>query len=210
MLVVSGLHFGFRHRPLFQGLDFRVSCKELAHLVGPNGCGKSTLMNIIAGLLEPDKGTVAFESPGDGVDDRRHFLEYLPAEANGLYVKMDAVDNLRYWSELRGQRFSQEDVYRALDVWGLNQPYLRERFPVERFSTGMKRRLAMARLTLSSAPCWLLDEPGYGLDKFAMSVLHQELARHLLHKGMVVVVSHDVSFLEGLITKTIALGGARE
>lgn len=208
MLVVSRLSFGYRHRRLFSELSMTVAAGELVHLAGPNGAGKSTCMAIIAGLLTADGGSVEFfPSPGGvAAEDRRHWQEYLPAEGNGLYLKMDATQNLLFWSRLRGLNLDAEAVHAALDPWGLSHPLLRQGFAVEKFSTGMKRRLALARLALSPAPCWLLDEPVYGLDAQAMDIFQARLSAHLQRGGMALVVSHDLKPLTGLISRSVALG----
>jgi heme exporter protein A len=184
---------------------------ELIHLVGPNGAGKSTLVAIVAGLLRADTGSVEYFPQGDAegpAEDRRLFLEYLPAEANGLFVKMDAVQNLSFWAQLRGVEASEERLFEALRRWHLDHPLLRQRFPVEKFSTGMKRRLALARLELSPAPCWLLDEPVYGLDAEATVAFTRLVAGHLAKGGLALVVSHETKPLEGLVTRSVTLGSA--
>lgn len=211
MLALQKLAFGFRHRPLFHDLSFSVAPGELVHLAGPNGAGKSTLMAVVAGLLEPTAGKIEYRPDKGAVglaDDRREFMEYMPAEANGLYVKMDATQNLLFWARLRGKALVPADVHAALGVWNLNHPLLRDNFPVEKFSTGMKRRLALARLGLSPAPCWLLDEPLYGLDVQAMTMFTGMLKDHLAQGGLALVVSHDLKPVESLITRTVTLKGA--
>ena len=205
MLVLKNLSFGFRHRRLFSDLSLSVGPGELVHLAGPNGAGKSTLMSVVAGLLSPDKGEVEYLTNGAPVDDRREHLEYLPAEANGLYVKMDATQNLLFWSRLRGRALTREAAFQALEPWNLNHALLRDGFPVEKFSTGMKRRLALSRLGLSPAPGWLLDEPVYGLDAQAMGIFHEQLKAHLAKGGLALVISHDLKPLEGLITRTVTV-----
>lgn len=184
-----------------------MSPGELVHLAGPNGAGKSTFMAIVAGLLAADRGAVDFVEGGQAVDDRRAYCEYLPAEANGLHVKMDAVRNLRYWTALRGVEPEESVLVAALARWKLDHPLIRTDFPVEKFSTGMKRRLALARLSLSPAPLWLLDEPVYGLDAEAMAVFTRLLEEHLARKGLALVISHDLKPLEALISRTVDLGG---
>ena len=209
MLRISKLSFGFRHRPLFQDVSLTVDRGELVHLVGPNGAGKSTFMSVVAGLLTAEKGAVDYIPYGSSepASDRRTYSEYLPAEANGLHVKMDAVTNLRFWTALRGEAASDVAIETALAHWNLDHPLLRHDFAVEKFSTGMKRRLALARLSLSPAPLWLLDEPVYGLDTQAMQVFSSLLGSHMKKGGLALVISHDLKPLDGLITRSVGLGG---
>mgnify|MGYP006228985009 CR=1 FL=1 len=207
MLVVDQLTFGFRNRPLFKNVSFKVEPSKCLQLAGPNGVGKSTMMSILAGLIKASEGTIEFETDGKPEKDRREFVEYLPAEANGLYMKMDALSNLTFWAKLRGADASDQDLTDALERWDLNHPFLRDGFPVEKFSTGMKRRLALARMSLSNAPCWLLDEPLYGLDAKAVSAARELIQNHITKGGMAVVISHDLVPFEGLISEVVDLAG---
>lgn len=203
MLVISKLSFKFRHRRLFHDLSLTSGPGDLWHISGPNGVGKSTFLSVVAGLLSPSSGDITLTWDQKLVEDRRSHLEYLPAEANGLYLKMDAVQNLKFWSELRGLGLDDAAIFGALEPWGLNHPLLRDGFPIEKYSTGMKRRLALARLDLSPTPGWLLDEPLYGLDQQALTVFRERLRHHLSRGGFALLVSHDLEPFRDLITGSL-------
>lgn len=192
MLVVEDLQFGFRHRPLIRNLSFSLNPGQLMHLQGPNGCGKTTLLNLLTGLYQPGGGRIRLLDGEQELDPPRH-REYLASESNGLYGKLDAMTNLRFWSSLRGRYPDEQALIGELAAWKLDHPLVRSGFPVERFSTGMKRRLALARLNLSGTRLWLLDEPLNGLDPGGISAFEQGLRRHLDHQGMAIMVSHDAS-----------------
>lgn len=204
MLHVDHLGFGFQHRLLFERVCFNVQAGDLHLLVGGNGTGKSTLLNILAGLLSPTKGTYRYDP-----SERSQTIEFLQAEANGLFYKMDAVQNLRYWASLRGQQLQRDDIYRELERWQLNHPFIRENFPVEKYSTGMKRRLALARVVLSQRKLWLLDEPFHGLDQKALSIFNQALDEHRKLGGAALVVSHDLAPFANTDHATIQLESFR-
>ena len=193
MLSVKSLTFSYENRAIFKDLNLTVQSGITLHLKGANGVGKSTLLKIIAGALQAQKGTIEFTIKGRTYSQIQGFCEYLPAENNSLYLKMDALSNLSYWFKLRGLSYSKDEIFELLDIWGLGHPLIRENFAVENFSTGMKRRLAILRLILSKTPCWLLDEPSYGLDKRGITLLQQALKDHLSKKGMAMIVSHDES-----------------
>lgn len=197
MLKVKDLNFGFRFRPILKGVSFDLKEGEILHITGQNGCGKSTLMSILAGLMREQSGSITFTGESkEKSPDRRHYLEYLPAEANGLYGKMDAVHNLQFWLHLRGQKPKEQEILDELALWELDHPLICKNFPVERFSTGMKRRLALARVHMSKAPVWLLDEPLYGLDTKGIEQFQTILKEHLEANGSALVVSHDTAPLE--------------
>ena len=196
MLKVSKLNFGYKFRPIIKGLDFHLDEGQLLHISGPNGCGKTTLMSILAGLIQESSGSIEYKHQGNVSKDRREHIEYLPAEANGLYGKMDAMENLRFWVSLRGLSYSDEQIIEELKLWSLDHPLIRKNFAIEKYSTGMKRRLSLARVNLSNAPVWLLDEPLYGLDVKGIQQFQNILKQHLEGGGAAIVVSHDVAPLE--------------
>ncbi|MBC7661907.1 MAG: heme ABC exporter ATP-binding protein CcmA [Chitinophagaceae bacterium] len=197
MLEIKSLGFKYQYKTILSGLSFDAKPGEILHITGPNGSGKTTLMSILAGLRKESAGTIHYRLPdGTTALDRRSFVEYLPAEANALFGKMDAMSNLRLWLRLRGLDDSDNAIRPILKNWELDHPLIRENFSVESFSTGMKRRLALARLELSKTPCWLLDEPLYGLDAKGIDTFQTMLNGHLLSQGITIIVSHDIAPLE--------------
>lgn len=207
MLSVKSLSFSFKHRPLFKELSFDLSDGDVFHLTGENGTGKSTLMSILAGFRSPTLGEIAYFTNGKEIEDRREFLEYLSAEANGLYMKMDATQNLNFWSQARGLTLDPHVIKEELTSWGLGHELVRINFSVEKFSTGMRRRLALARLNLSNAKVWLLDEPIYGLDTKGIDKFREILTKHRDQGGSCLVISHDTAPLKNIVTKQITLQG---
>lgn len=159
-------------------------------LRGPNGSGKTTLMSLMAGLLRPHQGKI-FLRDGSAIKSPRGNLAYLPAEGNGWFARMDAISNLRFWSRLGGRTVSDKELHAAARQWGIPELVLRRALPVEKFSTGMKRRLSFARLELAQQTGWLLDEPLSGLDVTGVEQFQQLLGRHLANGGYVAYISHD-------------------
>ena len=145
-------------------------------LTGPNGSGKSTLLRLLAGLLRPAAGTLTW----DGADA----LADLPAHARRVaYVghqdavkpALTAAENLRFAARLDGGA-----VGAALATIGLEE--LAD-LPARMLSAGQRRRLALARLALSRAPLWLLDEPTLGLDAASVERFGAMLAAHRAAAG---------------------------
>ncbi|MEY4632075.1 MAG: hypothetical protein RIQ81_2195 [Pseudomonadota bacterium] len=202
---IRGAGFAWPGRSLFKGIDLNLAAGELVHLRGANGTGKSTFMRICAGLLEPASGTIDC-TPG--------IFEYLPAENNGFHLKLGAADNLRFWRTLRtGKTCTDAEILALLRRWSLAHPLVagtgafRGVLPVAKFSTGMKRRLALARLELDGARLWLLDEPVSGLDEEAVATFKDALEKHLSSGGAALVISHDTRVFTGLQYRTLDLTG---
>ncbi len=190
MLVVEQLQFAFPVRPLFQDLSFQIAPGQLMQLRGPNGSGKTTLMSLMAGLLRPHGGKI-FLREGATIKSTRGEVAYLPAEGNGWFGRMDAVSNLRFWSRLGGRTVDDKALHDAARNWGIPEMVLRRALPVEKFSTGMKRRLSFARLELAQQTAWLLDEPLSGLDTIGIQQFQNLLGKHLAQGGLAAYISHD-------------------
>ncbi|MCX6126236.1 MAG: heme ABC exporter ATP-binding protein CcmA [Proteobacteria bacterium] len=210
MLTVNNLSFAFGARRLFESISFDLKPGHVIRLSGPNGAGKSTLMSILAGLNVSSSGNLSFESPSGSYEtDHRQWTAWIPPDANALQPNLSAVQNLSFWLDVRGRTVSTAEFSAMLSDWGLTGVYVTQHLPVGLFSTGMKRRLALARLMLSKAKLWLLDEPLFGLDAIACEQLRRELKEHLDQGGSAVVITHDDRLLENLPFATVSLGSSK-
>lgn len=210
MLRAEGISFSFRNLPILHNVGFEVAGGTVLQVSGPNGSGKSTLLRILAGLLAPQSGQILWNFEEISVRLSRPLLSYLAAETNGLFLKLDAHSQLSLWQGLYPSPDTTNATQlrrQALERWGLGHPLFQARgFAVERFSTGMKRRLALARLELVAAPLWILDEPLFGLDLTGKATLRSAIDQHCKRGGSVVLVSHEDLGLAQAGCNTLALG----
>jgi heme exporter protein A len=185
IVAAEELSFGY-YRPLFQNLSFNVLPGQLLQIHGANGAGKSSLLKVLLGLLAPQTGRVCW---GEG---QLNQVEYLCAEAGGHLPKLSATDNLLFWSSLKLAPAPPAAAIAAeLAYWGFRNPYVCQHLPVEKFSTGMKKRLSLARLRLNGSRLWLLDEPLAGLDTAGVQLVQECLHTHLATQGAAVLISHE-------------------
>ncbi|MFK7873308.1 MAG: heme ABC exporter ATP-binding protein CcmA [Oligoflexales bacterium] len=208
MLVVQDLSFSYRQRPIFSHVQFQLPLGSMMRIEGPNGCGKSTLLSICAGLRAPGSGRVFWQEQRQSQEIEpipKSSLQYLPAEANGLFQKLTAMENLLFWSKFSRVEVSQCQIEEALKKWGFRQKLVQTELPVAYFSTGMKRRLAFAKLSLLSTDLWILDEPLYGLDEQGVKDFSVMVAKHVENQGAVLFVSHDLQGLKNLSVETVEL-----
>ncbi|MBI3444440.1 MAG: heme ABC exporter ATP-binding protein CcmA [Magnetospirillum sp.] len=177
-------------RVVFAGLGFSLSAGGALVLLGPNGSGKSSLLRVLAGLLKPAHGALAWNGQSVGDDpeahaERTHYLGHHDAVKPVLSV----AENLRFWAHLHDPHAERAGraVDHALERFGLSRL---ASIPGKMLSAGQKRRTNLARLLAAPSPLWLLDEPTTALDKASIKALEQVLAEHRATGGMVVLSTH--------------------
>jgi heme exporter protein A len=172
-------------RRVFSGVSFRVERGEVLAVTGPNGAGKSSLLRLLAGLLRPDSGSIAVEGR---VEDEAvvHYLGH----ADALKPALTLAETLRFWAVLfrQSRAAAQADVTKSADAVGLGHAL---DLPVGVLSAGQRRRAALARLTLSPRPLWLLDEPAAALDSDGEALLQRLMRDHIHRGGLIVAATHQ-------------------
>ncbi len=226
MLQASNVSKSFGDNLIFERVSFTVNRGERAGLVGPNGCGKTTLLKIILGEVSPDSGSAWLSPASVRVGYLAQALEYEPGQTVGQVMKA-AVAGLstaeQHVVALSGRmagaqgdelRRLMAEYDRALDTFerlggytleartdaildGLGLCDLDQDTPVEILSGGQKTRLGLARLLLSNPDLLLLDEPTNHLDIEALEWLEQFLQRL---PGAALIVSHDRTFLDRTVS----------
>lgn len=233
MLQLSSLTKGFGDRILFENVTWQISAGDRVGLCGPNGAGKTTLLRILAGLDEPDTGTVTTRTgltvgylPQDGlVHSGRSLLDEVSTAFQPLLdIKrtMEEIEHqladdqgsqdehasvLERYSDLQ-HRFRDEDGYTMdLKIAGVlnGLGFSAEDFtkPTDTFSGGWQMRIALATLILRQPHVLLLDEPTNHLDLEARNWLEGFLADY---PHALMLVSHDRYFMDRVVTRIAEVG----
>lgn len=187
-------------RELFSGLSFKLEKNQLMMLEGRNGTGKTTLLRALCGLYLPDKGDVLWNGKTIKQQDEafRQELLYL-GHYNSIKSDMTVLENLRFNTLLAGEKPTEDELMAAIDKIGL---YAFEDSPSSQLSQGQKRRVALARLLLSNATLWVLDEPFVALDVAAVALLESVISEHVANGGMVILTTHqEVPLISGKIIR---------
>ena len=197
MLRAEGLTAIRGERLVFQDVSFEVAAGTALILAGRNGAGKSTLLRMLAGLARPELGRLLWNGE-DAFEDRvAHGRRVaLLGHQDALKPGLTAAENLAFAAGLSGRPIAP--ALEAMDLTDLAD------LPARMLSAGQKRRLALARVCLSDAPLWLLDEPTLGLDDAAVERLGLVLARHLAEGGLIVTATHIALPLAGAVTYRFA------
>jgi len=189
MLEVSNLACSRGDHRLFSGLSFVLHPGQIMQVQGANGSGKTSLLRTLCGFLMPDEGTIIWrgENTRDLDEDYHAEMLYL-GHLNAIKDELSALENLRISAGLSGIELDEKEAIAALRHMGLRG---RERLPTKVLSQGQRRRVALARLLVSDARLWILDEPLTALDVGAVAQIQELIAEHLAQQGMVIFTTHQ-------------------
>jgi len=209
LLEATGLTCHRGERTLFSDLSLTVGTGDVVEVHGPNGAGKTTLLRVLAGLTLPTEGRVQWEgrevTGGARVDSERFRAELcFIGHSNGVKSELTPLENLRVWQALY-ETPSDDVLLDALDQTGLGGF---DDVLALTLSAGQRRRVALARLLVTGARLWVLDEPLTSLDRDGIDWVESRIAHHAEGGGAVVYTSHQPATVR-VPVRRVALGAWR-
>jgi len=199
LLEARGLCFSRNEEPVFGPLDFHLAPGEALLVKGGNGAGKTTLLRVLAGLLSATEGTVQLS--GHDIDQNHQargcaFLGHLP----GHKAELSCLENLQY-SQIIGVpgTGTPQQALQEVGLGGFEDTLARH------MSAGQNKRLVLARLRLSSAPLWLLDEPYANLDLDGIALVNRLIGDHVSIGGAVLLTTHGAYAAPPVPIRTLEL-----
>jgi heme exporter protein A len=202
-ISLDGVAHRYGQRWALRGVSLEVAAGEVLAIVGPNGCGKSTLLRVIATALRPTRGNgfvggFDLRVDANAVRELVALLSHDPA----LYADLTAEENLAFSQRMHGRRVDTAAIGTALERVGLGgEGGTRARF----MSSGMQRRLSIARLLLRTPRVVLLDEPYNSLDRDGVSLVRELAAEVRAGGGTVVIVAHDLERGGGVEDRVVSM-----
>ncbi|WP_147652391.1 heme ABC exporter ATP-binding protein CcmA [Vulcaniibacterium gelatinicum] len=200
LLAAHGLRFSRNEQPVFGPLDFDVHAGEALLVQGDNGAGKTTLLRVLAGLLPAEAGDVAVDGRAAQASLRARAMAYL-GHLPALKADLTALENLHFLCGLHGRRRGQlpADALAIVGLAGYEDTLARQ------LSAGQRKRLSLARLWLSPAPLWLLDEPYANLDLEGITLVNRMVQAHLRAGGAALLTTHGAYAAPPVRTRMLVL-----
>ena len=194
VIETEGISKSFADKTIVKSLTTKIMRGDRIGILGPNGVGKSTLLKMLLGELEPDTGTVSLGT--------KLSVAYFDQQRAVLDLEKTVADNLNFGSDTITINGRSRHVMSYLQDFLF--PPARVRSPVKSLSGGERNRLLLARLFIQPANLLVLDEPTNDLDVETLELLEELLCNY---DGTLILVSHDRTFLDNVVTSTLAFEG---
>ena len=195
LLSVENLAFERDDSCLFSAVDFTLDSGDVLQIEGANGSGKTTLLRLLTGSLQPSVGEISYL--GQALSECRYnylsdmlYIGHQPA----VKLNLSAEENLRWMVATAAQSndLSIKDALTQVGLAGYSD------IPCYALSAGQHRRVALARLLISQARLWYLDEPFTSIDRQGVAFLQSCLQQHVAEGGGVILSTHQDLALNGL------------
>ena len=201
MLEVNSIYLYRNRKQVFNNFSLNLNKSEIIQLEGENGVGKTSLLNMISGLISPDKGFIKICKKNiiELGKYRKKRFTYIP-DRNCLKENLTVNENLKSWLKLSNLKTNNNTYQKALNTFSLNDI---QGSLVKNLSQGQKKKVALTKLLFSESKLWLLDEPLNGIDTKTIMILKKVMIQHLKQNGSILFSSHVKSNMK--LTRRIIL-----
>lgn len=191
MIAIQNTSKVFKGFQAVNQLSLTIAEGEIYGLLGSNGAGKSTTLNMLLGFLKPDTGKTLVNGIDTSVNpsEARKWIGYIPENVN-LYPYLTGIENLDYFCKLAGKKYSSLELSDFLTTCGLSIEAHNKRTGT--YSKGMRQKLGIAIAYAKKAKVYLLDEPASGLDPVASNELSVLLKKLASEGAAILMASHDI------------------
>jgi len=189
MIKLNNVFKSFKEHKALSDLSIEVKSGEIYGLLGANGAGKSTTLNLILGFLTVDSGSIELKNIEDNSEISTNSIGYIPENVN-LYPYLSGIENLDYFCKLANLRYNKNELKSFLNECGLNETFHQNL--TSSYSKGMRQKVGIAIAYAKKAKIYLLDEPASGLDPLSSNELSELLIKLANNGSSILMASHDI------------------
>ena len=189
MIKLKNVTKSFKDKKALDNLSLNVNSGEIYGLLGANGAGKSTALNLLLGFLDSDSGSIEISSSNDKKLVSRDMIGYIPENVN-LYPYLSGIENLDYFCKISGLSLNSIKLSELLNECGLENDAHNKK--TSEYSKGMRQKVGIAIALAKNAKIYLLDEPASGLDPMASNELSVILKKLSTNGATILMASHDL------------------
>ena len=201
ILEIKSISLYRNKKQIFDNFNLNLKKNQTLLLVGENGVGKTSIMDMAVGLIEPEKGTIKIN--GILINDivrKRDYFTYLPHK-DSLKENLTVQENLKIWLDLKEKVINKYKFHKNLKFFEIFQ--FKDQL-VRNLSYGQKKKVSLTKLLFADTALWLLDEPFNGLDDKTVKSLKKLLKSHINQNGCTLLSSHidpEIEFSKKVILK---------
>ena len=200
MIKIQNITKSFNGQVVVNNLSLEAKSGEIVGLLGANGAGKSTTLNLLLGFLIADSGSITINDKEihKNLKEIRNSIGYIPENVN-LYTYLSGIENLDFFCRLANKKYSEKELEQFLSECGL--PIESHHKKIEGYSKGMRQKVGIAIAYAKNASIYLLDEPASGLDPLASNELSVLLKKLASNGAIIIMASHDIFRVNETCTK---------
>lgn len=188
ILEIKSINLIRNKKLLFKDLNLKLLKSQILILKGSNGIGKSSLLEMIVGIIEEEKGEICFNGLNLGKHKKLFNSNFLYiGHSNFLKEELTVIENLMIWTKICGIKIEKKEIINKLNYFKIKNL---SHQTISNLSLGQKRKVALSKLLISDAKIWILDEPTNSLDYKSVNQFKNLMYEHQKKNGSAIITTH--------------------